>query len=94
MIANQYTKPGAKPTIRGIHTGHPSTTLVISENVNLSYLNPPSSLKFIIDRRIKSGPDGIRIRDPPRARRVYYQAILPAHKKMTYKADFNCCPLG
>ena len=59
VIANQYTKPGAKPTIRGIHTGHPSTTLAISENVNLSYLNPPSSLKFIIDRRIKSGPDGI-----------------------------------
>ena len=59
MIANQYTKPGAKPTIRGIHTGHPSTALVITENVNLSYLNPPRYLKFIIDRRIESGPDGI-----------------------------------
>ena len=53
VIANQYTKPGAKPTIRGIHTGHPSTALVISENSNLSYLNPPSGLKFIIDRRVK-----------------------------------------
>jgi len=59
VIANQYTKPGAKPTIRGIHTGHPSTALVISKNPNLCYLNPPSGLKFIIDRGIESGPDGI-----------------------------------
>ena len=59
VIANQYTKPGAKPTIRGIHTGHPSTALAISEKSKLCYLNPPSGLKFIIDRRIESGPDGI-----------------------------------
>jgi hypothetical protein len=48
VIANQYTKPGAKPTMSGIHTGHASTALVISKNVNLSYLNAPSSLKSII----------------------------------------------
>ena len=29
VIANQYTKPGAKPTINGIHTGHPSTALAM-----------------------------------------------------------------
>lgn len=29
VIANQYTKPGAKPTINGIHTGHPSITLAM-----------------------------------------------------------------
>ena len=59
VIANQYTKPGAKPTMSGIHTGHASTALVISKNVNLSYLNPPSSLKSIIYKNMKSGPDGI-----------------------------------
>ena len=40
VIANQYIKPGAKPTMSGIHTGHPSTALAIKENQNLSYLNP------------------------------------------------------
>ena len=29
VIANQYTKPGAKPTMSGIHTGHASAALVI-----------------------------------------------------------------
>jgi hypothetical protein len=29
VIANQYTNPGAKPTMSGIHTGHPSAALVI-----------------------------------------------------------------
>ena len=29
VIANQYTKPGVKPTMSGIHTGHPSTTLAM-----------------------------------------------------------------
>lgn len=43
----------------GIHTGHPSTTLAIRENQNLSYLNPSGSMNFSLDRRRKSGPDGI-----------------------------------
>ncbi len=64
----------------GINTGHPSAALVIIKNGNLSYLNPSGSLKFQHRSiELESGPDGIRIRDPPRARRVYYQAILPAH---------------
>ncbi len=25
----QYTSPGAKPTMRGIHTGHPSAAVVM-----------------------------------------------------------------
>lgn len=74
-------------------TGHPSAELVIRKNQNLSYLNPSSSLKFRMDQN-RSGPDGIRIRDPPRARRVYYQAILPAHTKNAQSVDFNCCLLG
>jgi len=29
VIAIQYTSPGAKPTISGIQTGHPSTGLAM-----------------------------------------------------------------
>lgn len=87
-------KPGSKPTMSGINTGHASAELAIRKNQNLSYLNPSSSLNFSIDRESKSGPDGIRIRDPPRARRVYYQAILPAHMMNGESVDFNCCLLG
>ena len=29
VIANQYIKPGVKPTINGIHTGHPSIALAM-----------------------------------------------------------------
>ena len=53
VIANQYTKPGAKPTINGIHTGHPSAAVAMLSNQNLSYLNPSSSIKFVIDRTKK-----------------------------------------
>jgi len=40
VSAIQYIKPGAKPTISGINTGHPSTALAIREDGRLSYLNP------------------------------------------------------
>jgi hypothetical protein len=42
-------KPGVKPTMSGIHTGHPSAALVIRRNQNLSYLNPSRTLKFNMD---------------------------------------------
>ncbi len=29
VIMIQYTSPGAKPTIRGIHTGHPSAAVAM-----------------------------------------------------------------
>lgn len=31
VIAMKYTNPGAKPTIRGIHTGHASAGLAMLE---------------------------------------------------------------
>ena len=36
-----------------MNTGHPSAALVIMVNLNISYLNPSSRLKFITDRKIK-----------------------------------------
>ncbi len=40
VIASQYTRPGAKPTIRGIQTGHPSVTSDMLDVDEKSYLNP------------------------------------------------------
>lgn len=37
VIASQYTRPGAKPTINGIHTGHPSITSAIQNTGHASY---------------------------------------------------------
>jgi len=41
VIASQYTKPGAKPTIKGIHTGHPSVTSDMVCTGNRLYLSLP-----------------------------------------------------
>jgi hypothetical protein len=42
VIANQYTKPGVKPTIKGIHTGHPSVTSDMVCTGNYVYLSLPA----------------------------------------------------
>ena len=52
VIANQYTSPGAKPTIKGIHTGHPSIMLDISNNLDMYYLNHPSLIWYAFSYQI------------------------------------------
>ena len=43
VIASQYTKPGVKPTIRGIHTGHPSVTSDMVWIMDSMYLSLPAA---------------------------------------------------
>lgn len=44
VIASQYTKPGVKPTIRGIHTGHPSVTSDMVWIMDSMYLSLPAMI--------------------------------------------------
>jgi hypothetical protein len=72
VIANQYTKPGANPTIKGIQTGHPSagTAMLISVELilfksildfsiqNRSHTHSKEFFKIIFDF-LKNGLKGI-----------------------------------
>lgn len=55
VITNQYTNPGAKPTIRGMNTAIASVEYgfaipnFLSE---ISYLNPSFSCRFANDREL------------------------------------------